>query len=768
MPPERCHESVSHGLAGLPARLEDEIAPDVARHRDQRVPEIDRPALPVGETPVLEDLRQDLRDVGMRFLDLVEQDHRVGTPTHRFGELPSFLEAHVPRRGADEAGDGVLLHVLRHVDPHHRALIVEEELGERADQLRLSHPGRAEEEERAERTVGILEPGAGATNRVRHGAHRFVLPHDPLLQPLFHVQNLLQLPLDEPLYRDPAPPRDHLGDVLRVHLLLQDLEILLERGEVGAQLLELFLEAGDRSVADFRDAAQIPLALRPLFLNLQVFDPFLRLPDLSDQVALLLPMRAEPRQLPLGARDLLLDLAPPLLRDRVALTLESPALDFRLARPSLDDVDVGGHPVDLDPEPRGGLVDQVDRLVRELTVRHVAMRKRRRRDERGVLDLHPVVNLITFLQAAEDRDRVLGRRFTHVPLLEPPLEVGVLLDPLSILLDGGGADAVKLAAGERRLQEVRGVERTLRGPRAHQRVQLVDEKDHLALGAGDFLQDRFEPLLELSPVLRAGQERTQIEGDHAPVLETLGHVTAHDPLREPLDDRRFPNAGLADQDGIVLRAPREHLDHAPDLLVPADHGIELPLARKIGQVPGVFLERLVLLLGIGIRDLLAAADALESVIDRLARRARVTEDAAGLLRHGRIHHREEEVLRADVLVLEPLRLGLRVLDDLPERRGDDDLPGPGHLGELLESRLERLLKAVEGDPRGLEDRTDRPLLLLEKLGQQVLWFYLGVTRAVGALLRRGEGFLTLRGETVEAHTHKYTTTVALIPAVSHA
>jgi len=44
---------------------------------------------------------------------------------------------------------------------------------------------------------------------------------------------------------------------------------------------------------------------------------------------------------------------------------------------------------------------------------------------------------------------------------------------------------------------------------------------------------------------------------------TLRHVAGHDALREPLDDGRLADAGLADQHGVVLRAPREHLDDAP-------------------------------------------------------------------------------------------------------------------------------------------------------------------------------------------------------------
>src|SRR6478609_372669 len=49
------------------------------------------------------------------------------------------------RRRADEPRHRVLLHVLRHIDPHHRALVVEQELRERPRRLGLAHAGGAEE-----------------------------------------------------------------------------------------------------------------------------------------------------------------------------------------------------------------------------------------------------------------------------------------------------------------------------------------------------------------------------------------------------------------------------------------------------------------------------------------------------------------------------------------------------------------------------------------------------------------------------------------------
>ena len=95
------------------------------------------------------------------------------------------------------------------------------------------------------------------------------------------------------------------------------------------------------------------------------------------------------------------------------------------------------------------------------------------------------------------------RRLVHQDRLEAPLQGGVLLDVLAVLVQRGGADAVQLAAGQHRLEQVAGVHRALGLARADHGVQLVDEQDDLALRLLHLLQHRLEPLLELAAVLGA-------------------------------------------------------------------------------------------------------------------------------------------------------------------------------------------------------------------------------------------------------------------------
>ena len=137
------------------------------------------------------------------------------------------------------------------------------------------------------------------------------------------------------------------------------------------------------------------------------------------------------------------------------------ALDLQLDPAALQLVELDRHGVDLHPQPAGRLVDEVDRLVGQEALGDVAVGQGGRGDERRVRDPDAVVDLVALAQAAQDRDRLLDRRLVHEHRLEAPLERGVLLDVLAVLVERGRADGVQLAAGEHRLEQVGGVHRAL-------------------------------------------------------------------------------------------------------------------------------------------------------------------------------------------------------------------------------------------------------------------------------------------------------------------
>jgi hypothetical protein len=272
------------------------------------------------------------------------------------------------------------------------------------------------------------------------------------------------------------------------------------------------------------------------------------------------------------------------------------------------------------------------------------------------------------------------RRLVHHDGLEAPLQRRVLLDVLLVLVEGRRPDAVELAARQHGLEQVRRVHGALGRARAHHRVQLVDEEDDLALGVLDRLEHGLEPLLELTAVLGARDERAHVEGDDALALQPLGHVPPHDPLGEPLHDRRLADARRSDQHRVVLRAPGEDLDHPADLLVAADDRVELALLGEGRQVAPVLLERLVGPFRGRARHALTAPDRRRGLEQLLAGEAGGPEGLGNraVLDGG---EREQQVLDAHVLVLHALRLGLGAVQNLVHARRDVHLArgsaGPG-------------------------------------------------------------------------------------------
>jgi hypothetical protein len=121
-----------------------------------------------------------------------------------------------------------------------------------------------------------------------------------------------------------------------------------------------------------------------------------------------------------------------------------------------------------------------------------------------------VVLLVAVAKALQDLDRVGERGLLDLDRLEAPLERGVLLEVLAVLVERRRADRLQLAACEHRLQDRGRVDRTLGCAGADEGVQLVDEQDDVAAGP-DLLQDLLQPLLEVTAVAAAGDERAEVQ-----------------------------------------------------------------------------------------------------------------------------------------------------------------------------------------------------------------------------------------------------------------
>src|SRR5712691_3605208 len=503
------------------------------------------------------------------------------------------------------------LHELRHVEADDRLLVIEEEARQLASQLRLPYPGGSEEDERADGTACILESGPRAADGLRDHLDRVLLADQASMDLVLHAEQTGRLLLHEAGDRHAGPGTDDLGDVLLVDL-----------GHGRAQLV-----------------APLHLFLDVLVLELLLFV-------------------AE------GGGGLVI-----LVGDRLFL------LDLEIADLFLHRLQVGGSGGELHAHASRRLVHQVDRLVGQRPVGHVADRQLGRRFDRLVGDGHAMVLLVEALHPVEDGDGLDQRRLVDEDRLEAALQGRVLLDVLAVLVERGGADALDLTARQRRLENIGGVDRAFGGARTHERVELVDEEDHLTAGT-DLVEDLLQALLKLAAVLGARDQGAHVERQHTFAAQRLGDVAEHDLLGETLGDRGLADARLADQRRIVLGPAREDLHHALDLGLAADDGVEGVLGGEVGEVAAELVEQRRLGRLLRGRSLFVEPALMEQAIDLAADLlevgAQVFQDVGGDP-FTFDQKAKEQVLGADVVVAHPAGFLEGDLDDLLDARGRDDL-----------------------------------------------------------------------------------------------
>ena len=676
------------GLRRVPARIEDGLAAQVGRHEHHGVAEIDSPPLAVREAAVLEHLEEEVEGAGVGLLHFVEEDDGVGAAADGLGEAAPLLVAHIAGRGPDEARGVGLVGELAHVDADQGILVVEEEFRQGPGDFGLAHARGAQEEEAPDGPLGIAQARPVAAEGIADGRQGRILAHHALAEAGLHLEQFLHLALQDPAHGNAGPAAHDGGDVGLAHLQAQHGTFL--RG--GRR--QLFLQGRDLAVFQAGGPLVFALQLGLFQLDAQVIQLLLEAAGPLDHLLLVLPLGAEPPQLFVELSQFLFYICKPGAACSILLLREGMPLQLQLHFAPLPDVDLRGPAVQLHPHGAGRLVHEVHGLVRQEAVGDVAVAQLGRRHQGRILDAHAVVQLVALLQAAQDGDGVLYTGLLHEDRLEAALQGGVLLDVFPVFVQGGGADAAQLAAGQGGLQQVGRVHAAGHGPGAHQQVQLVDEEHDLPFGLLDFLDDALQALLELAPVLGAGHQGAHVQAHDAQTLQALRNIALVDALGQALHDGGLAHAGLADEHGVVLGAPRQHLQHPADLLVPADDRIQLPGGGQGRVVLGVLLQAGELLLGLLVLDLGALAALANGGFQGLPVQAEALQHSLRI-RMG-IGQGQQQGVRGQEAVAQPPPGIAGHLQEVPEGRTDLGLGPPHGPGQLREEGLGGLGQALDG------------------------------------------------------------------------
>ena len=309
---------------------------------------------------------------------------------------------------------------------------------------------------------------------------------------------------------------------------------------------------------------------------------------------------------------------------------------------------------------------------------------------------------------------------------------------------------MELSAGKCGLDEVGGIGGPFGSTCAHYCVKLIYEEYDLPFASGYLVYNGLKPFLELAAELGSGHKSSDIKGKKALVLEGIGDVSAHDPLRKSFDDGGLSDTGLAYQHGIVLGLPRKHLHHTSDLLVTSDDGIHLALSCQSSHVAAVLLQGLILALGILVRHPLTASDALQRLHQCIARDSVALEKTADL--SVVTQHCQDDMLGGDILVLELVGLRLCLRQNLIETAREPHVHGRAVcLGESVHEGTGLVQKTLEIYSDLCKERLRYSVLLLKHGQKHVLVAYLCVIVPCGKVFGSLKSLLHFYGKLINVH-----------------
>ena len=237
----------------------------------------------------------------------------------------------------------------------------------------------------------------------------------------------------------------------------------------------------------------------------------------------------------------------------------------------------------------GGFIQQIQCLVRQQTVADIPGRQPHCRLDGLIRDAHLVMGFIALPQSGEDAHGIFLVRLLHQHRLEAALQGAVGFNMAVVLVQGGGADHLQFSPGQRRLEDIGGVDGSLGRAHAYNIVDLIDKEQHIP-GSGHLRQHILHPVLKISPVFGACHHRSEIQR-----YQPLAPQPVRDLPGGNLPGKGFHNSGLAhtrltDQAGVVLGAPAENPHHPLQFRLPPDHGINFPGSCQLGEVPGILIQ----------------------------------------------------------------------------------------------------------------------------------------------------------------------------------
>ena len=300
--------------------------------------------------------------------------------------------------------------------------------------------------------------------------HSRFLTDDPLVQAFFHAQQLFTLTFQHPTCRNTGPTLNHTGDLLGANGLGHH---YFAFGTFG--LGKFGFKLRDNAVRQLSGLGQIAFTFGDIQLGTRTVQLFFQITGTGKLVAFGLPLRRHFRRAILQVSQVFLKRFQTILGCGIIFNAQGLGLDLHLQDLTVQRIKLFGLAIDFHTQTARGLVHQINGFVRQEPIRNVAMRQRCRRNQSTVRNTHPVVEFVLFLDAAQNRHGVLNGRFLNDDRLETTGQGCVLFNVLPVLIQSGGTNTMQLTTGERRLNQVGGIHRTIGFASTDKGVHFVNE-----------------------------------------------------------------------------------------------------------------------------------------------------------------------------------------------------------------------------------------------------------------------------------------------------
>ena len=133
----------------------------------------------------------------MGLFNFVEQDDGIGFAPDLFRQLPGLVIADIARRRADNPGDGMLFHKLRHIEPDQGLGRVEQLAGEHFHKLGFAH-ARGAGKDKGHGAFARRKGGAGAADGRCDCVNGLVLALDLFPEDCFQVFQFIGFAAQDP------------------------------------------------------------------------------------------------------------------------------------------------------------------------------------------------------------------------------------------------------------------------------------------------------------------------------------------------------------------------------------------------------------------------------------------------------------------------------------------------------------------------------------------------------------------------------------------